>query len=148
MNTLPRFAFALLVVAACGGSQKSVEMKGGDPELAKIAGDWTGDYHGVESGRDGTISFALQLGRHTAEGEVHMGAPEAPALKIEFVAIDGGRVSGTIAPYVDPNCTCEVVTTFVGTATGDRIAGTFETKVSTSGETQTGDWQVTRAEGQ
>ena len=144
MSTMPRLALAVLLISACGGSQKAVEVKGGDAELAKVAGDWSGEYHGVESGRTGTIGFSLQLGRHTAEGEIHMGGPDAPPLKIEFVAIDGGQVSGTIAPYTDPNCSCEVVTTFIGTATGDRIAGTFETKVSTSGDTQTGDWQVTR----
>ena len=140
------FAFAFVLAAACGGSQKAVEVKGGDTELAKLAGDWSGDYRGVESGRTGTIAFSLQLGRHVAEGEVHMGAPDAPPLKIEFVAIDGGRVSGTIAPYTDPNCSCEVKTTFTGTATGDQISGTFETKLGTTGEVQTGEWQVTRKE--
>ncbi|MEZ4401050.1 MAG: hypothetical protein R3B06_13580 [Kofleriaceae bacterium] len=140
-----RLAFASVVfVAACGGSQKAVEVKGGDPELAKIAGDWTGDYHGIDSGRTGTIDFALELGRHTATGEIHMGAPDAPPLKIEFVAIDGGQVSGTIAPYTDPNCQCLVETTFTGAASGDSISGTFATKVSATGQTQTGDWQVTR----
>lgn len=134
----------VFTVAACGGSQKAVEVKGGDGELAKIAGDWTGDYHGVESGRSGTIDFSLELGRHTAIGEIHMGAPDAPPLKIEFVAVDGGKVHGTIAPYTDPNCTCEVQTTFTGTAAGDTISGTFETKVSANGQTQTGDWQVSR----
>lgn len=144
MSTVSRVAFALLLAAGCGGSQKSVEVKGGETELATLAGDWAGDYHGIESGRSGTIEFSLQLGRHTAEGEVHMGAPDAPPLKIEFVAIDGGRVSGTIAPYTDPNCTCEVQTTFTGTATATRIAGTFETKVSATGQVETGDWQVSR----
>ncbi len=131
-------------VAACGGSQKAVEVKGGDSELAKIAGEWTGDYSGVESGRSGTIDFTLELGRHTAIGEIHMGAPDAPPLKIEFVAIDGGKVSGTIAPYPDPNCSCEVQTTFTGAASGDSISGTFETKVSASGQVQSGTWQVSR----
>ncbi|MBK9036163.1 MAG: hypothetical protein IPL61_33795 [Myxococcales bacterium] len=134
------FAF----VAACGGTQKAVEVKGGDAELAKLAGDWSGDYHGNESGRDGTIDFALELGRHTATGEVHMGAPDAPPLKIEFVAIEGGQLSGTIAPYTDPNCTCEVQTTFTGAAGPDTIGGTFETKISATGDVQTGTWQVTR----
>ena len=133
-------ACAFTFAAACGGSQKAVEVKGGEDELAVLAGDWTGDYHGVESGRSGTIDFALELGRHVASGEVHMGAPDAPPLKIEFVAIEGGKVSGTIAPYTDPNCACEVQTTFTGTAAGDTISGTFETKVSASGQVQTGDW--------
>ena len=139
-----RLAIAFVMAAACGGSQKAVEVKGGDAELAKLAGTWSGDYRGHESGRAGTIDFALELGRHTAAGEIHMGAPDAPPLKIEFVAIDGGQVSGTIAPYTDPNCQCEVETTFTGVADGDSIAGTFATKVSANGETQSGDWRVTR----
>lgn len=137
-------AIALFLAAACGGSQKSVEVKGGDGELAKLAGTWSGDYRGLESGRSGTIDFALELGRHTAVGEIHMGAPDAPALKIEFVAIAGGQVSGTIAPYTDPNCQCEVQTTFTGVADGDAIAGSFSTKVSATGDTQTGEWRVER----
>ena len=137
------FTFAI-VLGACGGSQKAVEVKGDDNEMAKIVGDWTGDYHGVESGRDGTIDFSLELGRHTAIGEIHMGAPDAPPLKIEFVAVDGGKISGSVAPYTDPNCTCEVQTTFTGTVAGDTISGTFETKISANGQVQTGDWQVTR----
>lgn len=144
MSTMRRYAFAVLFAAGCGGSQKAVEVKGGDAELAKIAGEWSGDYQGVESGRSGTITFELQLGRHTAEGEIRMGTPDAPPLKIEFVAIEGGRVSGTIAPYTDPNCSCEVQTTFVGTASGERISGDFETKVSATGDVQRGTWQVTR----
>ena len=141
---IPGLAIAIALVAACGGSQKAVEVKGGDSELAKIAGDWSGDYSGVESGRSGTIDFSLELGRHTAIGEIHMGAPDAPPLKIEFVAIDGGKVSGTIAPYPDPNCSCEVQTTFTGAASGDSISGTFETKVSANGQVQSGTWQVSR----
>jgi hypothetical protein len=144
MKLMTRFGLIGLFMAACGGSQKAVEVKGGDGELAKLAGSWTGDYQGVESGRTGTIDFSLELGRHTAVGDIHMGAPDAPPLKIEFVAIDGGQVSGTIAPYTDPNCQCEVVTTFTGVGSGDSIRGRFETKVSATGEIQTGDWQVTR----
>lgn len=144
MSIMPRLVFGVLFAVGCGGSQKAVEVKGGDAELAKIAGEWSGDYTGVESGRSGTITFNLQLGRHVAEGEIRMGAPEAPPLKIEFVAVEGGKISGTIAPYTDPNCSCEVQTTFVGTATGEQIAGDFQTRVSATGDVQTGTWQVTR----
>ena len=82
------------VVAACGGSQKEVEMKGPDADLAAIAGDWEGSYTGHESGRSGPVEFSLQLGRHTAEGTVLMGG--ATPLKIEFVKVEGGKLSGKI----------------------------------------------------
>lgn len=135
--------FAMTIgLAACGGSQKQVEMKGGDTDLAKLAGDWEGTYTGIESGRQGPVSFSLQLGRHTADGTVLMGG-ETP-LEISFVAVEGGELSGKIAPYTDPNCSCEVQTEFVGALDGDTITGTFTTKVSGTETEQHGNWSVTR----
>ena len=63
-------------------------------------------------------------------------------LKIEFVQIKGGQVKGTIAPYNDPRCNCQVATSFVGSVTGDEISGSFETKVQD--QVQSGSWHVTR----
>ena len=138
-----RIAFALVAAAlGCGGTQKEVTVKGADTELAKLAGDWAGDYKGNESGRAGTVSFSLQLGRHTAEGEVIMSG--ATPLKIEFVAVKGAQVKGTIAPYNDPNCSCQVETSFLGNVAGNTISGMFETKIGTTGQIQTGSWTVTR----
>ena len=128
------------LVAACGGSQKEVAVKGEDSELIKIAGDWEGEYQGRDSGRKGPVKFSLQLGRHIAEGEVFMGG-ETP-LKIKFIEIEGGQLKGTIAPYTDPNCACEVSTSFLGTLSNDSVSGTFETSVQ--GSVQVGTWSVRR----
>lgn len=133
---------ALVALVACAGSKKDVEVKGGDPELARLAGTWRGDYQGVESGREGPIEFALELGRHTATGQVLMGG--GTPLQIEFVAVEHGKLAGTIAPYTDPSCACEVETRFLGTLAADAIDGTFETKVSATGQVQTGTWRVER----
>lgn len=133
---------ALGLLVACAGSKKDVEVKGGDPELARLAGIWVGDYQGHESGRSGPVRFELELGRHTAIGEVLMGG--ATPLHIEFVAVEGGKLKGTIAPYTDPGCACEVETSFLGTLGTEAIDGTFETRVSATGELQTGSWQVER----
>jgi hypothetical protein len=130
------------VMAACGGSQKDVEVKGKETETAKLAGDWEGTYEGRESGRQGTVKFSLQLGMHTAEGEVFMGG-ETP-LKIQFIDVEGGQIQGTIAPYTDPNCNCQVETSFIGIVSGDEIKGEFSTKIGATGQIQTGTWQVTR----
>jgi hypothetical protein len=130
------------VMAACGGSQKDVEVKGKETETAKLAGDWEGTYEGKESGRQGTVKFSLQLGMHTAEGEVFMGG-DVP-LKIQFIDVEGGQIQGTIAPYTDPNCNCQVETSFIGVVSGDEIKGEFSTKIGATGQIQTGDWQVTR----
>jgi len=130
----------LFVLAACGGAQ-SVEVKGGEGDLAALAGHWEGDYTGTESGRSGPVTFDLELGRHTADGTVLMGG-ETP-LKIQFVAVEGGQLSGKIEPYTDPACSCEVQTEFVGTLNGDAITGSFTTEVAGMGE-QHGEWSVVR----
>lgn len=131
-----------LAFVACGGGQKQVEVKGKETETAKLAGEWEGTYEGKESGRTGTVKFSLQLGMHTAEGEVFMGG-ETP-LKIQFIDVEGGQIQGTIAPYTDPNCNCQVETSFIGIVDGDQIKGEFSTKVGATGQIQTGSWQVTR----
>ncbi len=133
---------SVATLAACGGSQKQVEVKGKETETAKLAGDWEGTYEGNESGRSGPVRFSLQLGRHTADGEVVMGG-ETP-LRIQFIEVAGGKVEGKIAPYTDPNCECEVETSFIGTVSGDTISGMFSTKIGATGQIQTGTWQVTR----
>ena len=137
-----KFMLALAVLVACGGSQKEVAVQGSDLDLARVAGEWVGEYKGTESGRTGPVTFSLAVGSHTAEGQVVMGG--ATPLKIEFVKVKNDEVKGTIAPYTDPNCSCEVQTTFLGTFASDAINGTFETKVGATGQTQTGTWSVTR----
>lgn len=129
-------------VAACGASQKEVAVQGSDLDLARIAGDWDGEYKGTESGRSGPVSFSLQIGSHVAEGQVVMNG--ATPLKIEFVKIKQDQVKGTIAPYTDPACSCQVETTFLGDISDNVINGSFETKLGTTGQTQTGTWTVSR----
>ncbi len=132
----------VLLLAACGGTQKDVAVEGKDDDLVKLTGDWQGEYKGNESGRSGTVQFSLQLGSHIAEGQVIMGG--TTPLKVEFVSISKGQLKGTIAPYTDPNCSCQVATTFLGTMGDKTVNGTFETKISTTGQTQTGTWFVTK----
>ena len=133
-------AFAMLAATACGGSQKEIAVQGNDKDLVNVSGDWEGEYKGNESGRSGPVTFSLQLGSHIAEGQVVMNG--ATPLKVEFVKIEAGKVKGTIAPYTDPQCSCQVETTFLGIVGDGAINGTFETKVA--GQTQTGTWNVTR----
>jgi hypothetical protein len=137
-----KLLFALALLVACGGSQKDVPVQGKDMDLARIAGDWEGEYKGNESGRSGPVSFSLAMGSHVAEGQVIMGG--ATPLKIEFFKVQNNEVKGTIAPYTDPNCSCEVETTFLGTVVGDSIDGSFETKISATGQVQSGTWSATR----
>jgi hypothetical protein len=142
MKSAALLFFTSMTLAACGGGQTQVEMKGGDTDLAKLAGEWEGTYTGIESGREGPVSFSLELGRHTADGTVLLGG-ETP-LKIQFVAVEGGQLNGKIDPYTDPNCSCEVQTEFVGALDGDTITGTFTTVLSGVDAEQHGQWSVTR----
>jgi hypothetical protein len=132
-----------LALAACGANNTAIEMKGGDPEIAAVAGDWSGEYAGIESGRTGTAKFSLELGRHTADGNIYMG-PSGTPLKISFVAVEKGTINGSIAPYTDPSCQCQVETKFVGHVSGDEIDGTFTTAVVGTDQIQHGTWHVTR----
>lgn len=139
-SRLVRCSLIPIALAACGGSQKDVAVRGEDSDLVKLAGEWEGEYQGLESGRSGPVRFSLQLGRHVAEGEVFMGG--AVPLKIQFVEVEGGGVKGTIAPYTDPACNCEVQTSFMGKLANDTVSGSFETRIQD--KTQSGSWRVTR----
>src|SRR6478735_658913 len=110
---MKKLILAVAMLAACGAGQKEVAVKGNDLDIARVAGDWDGEYNGTESGRTGPVSFSLQVGSHVAEGQVVMNG--ATPLKIEFVKIQQDQVKGTIAPYTDPACSCQVETTFLGT---------------------------------
>jgi len=52
------------------------------------------------------------------------------------------KVTGTLDPYRDPDCGCEVTTTFSGEVHGDRVGGTF-TSSRTAGRVF-GTWKATR----
>ena len=72
-------------------------------------------------------------------------APAAPEiLTINFVRVQGDRVSGTLAPYADPETGMKLFTTFDGRIASDTIAGTFTTRPGPAPTTQSGRWSVTR----
>ena len=58
-----------------------------------------------------------------------------------------GRVSGTLAPYADPETGVQLFTAFEGRLQGDVIAGTYTTRIGHGVDSQTGQWQVTRRKG-
>ncbi len=140
-----RLALMFVLTVACGGAVSQIEMKGGDPDLAVIAGNWQGNYQGLETGRTGAIHFSLELGRHTADGQVFMGGSHT-ALKISFVAVERNTITGSIDPYLEPSCGCQVQTQFNGTVAGNEIDGTFTTKALMNGAEMHGTWQVARGD--
>ncbi len=140
---------ALAGLVGCASSGKAVYVKGPTGDVVRLAGEWEGSYEGKQSHRVGTIVFDLGAGRHSADGQVYMytssdktGTPTT--LRIRFVSVSENRVSGKIAPYTDPRCSCLVQTEFNGKLDGDVIDGTYETHMGGSAPVQTGHWSVYR----
>jgi hypothetical protein len=163
MNSSLRGTPLFLLVAACATSQASVPLVGTAGDIAALTGEWAGDYSSAASGRSGSISFTLRAAGDSAFGDVLMvptglGRPLAPwreqspaggqrsspeVLTIRFVRVEAGHVSGTLAPYADPQTGDRLLTTFSGELAGKTISGTYTTRLP-SGDTQTGRWTVQR----
>lgn len=155
--------FALLNWS-CSSIFQPVTLKGEQSDLALLTGEWDGEYYSKELGRGGSIQFKLAAGEDSAYGEVIMiprgsqiplkpptqtGKPRTEVqplevLKINFVQISGGRVSGKIDPYWDPDNKCVLLAFFDGVLKGDTIKGTFRTRRENSGYFYTGNWEVRR----
>lgn len=164
----PAILFALTVAAlGCSWRRTPVPVISDSGSITALVGEWNGDYNSSETGRSGSITFQLASEKDTAFGDVVMvprvhavqsamqersgvnptttrAAPEP--LKIRFVRMEGGRVSGKLAPYDDPDCGCRVITTFEGTFTdSNTIAGTYETHgAGLLHQAATGQWKVAR----
>ena len=159
-------ALAALVTACSAAHQPRVPMAGTAGDVAALAGRWEGSYSSAATGRSGSISFTLSASSDSAFGDVVMiprgwgrplqawngqgsaGAPGAQprvaVLTINFVRVTGGRVTGRLAPYADPESGAPLATTFEGQLAGDRIEGTYTTRGGGSPDAQTGQWQVMR----
>lgn len=164
MNTTLRAAALPFLLAACATSQAPVPLVGTAGDIASLVGEWAGEYSSAASGRSGSISFTLRAAADTAFGDVVMvptglNRPLAPwreqppgaveqrssseVLTIRFVRVQAGHVSGTLAPYADPETGVRLLTTFSGELAANRITGTYTTRLP-SGATQTGQWSVQR----
>jgi hypothetical protein len=140
------------------------------PGLSALVGDWSGEYTSPETGRSGSIAFKLEAGKDTAFGSIVMipraqydrvstGVPvEHPnvtgaalqrpgeLLTIRFVRMEGSHVVGTLDPYRDPDCGCQLTTTFRGEFTSEStIEGSFNSVGSEMSHLPTsGRWKVSR----
>jgi hypothetical protein len=151
----------LVHVEGCASTPAAVPVQATPSEIATLAGHWEGEYSSAATGRLGSIVFDLVAGEDHAHGDVLMiprgsndpyrprasGGGPSPAgasqlLRIRFVRAEGNKVSGTLDPYWDPDCNCEVTTTFVGQVRGDTVEGTF-TSERTAGRVF-GTWKATR----
>ncbi len=164
---MPRYLAVAMVLAwasaGCGGPGTPVPVAGTASDLAAMAGEWSGEYSSDESGRSGSIVFRLSAGSDSATGDVVMSpqfwprgagpgdpaagftAPPAPqVLSIRFVRVAGGRVSGRLDPYTDPQCGCTLLTEFEGALRDNTLEGTYSSRHGATGEVQRGRWKVTR----
>src|SRR5438094_722114 len=111
-----------------------VPLAGTARDVAALAGRWEGSYSSAVTGRSGSISFTLSATGDSAFGDVIMiphglgrplqaldrqgptGAagtqPQSAVLTISFVRVAGGRVTGRLAPYADPETGAQLSTTF------------------------------------
>jgi hypothetical protein len=156
-------AGATLAIVGCASRPPEIELTSNDFDLNPLVGEWQGNYSSNETGRNGTIAFTLRAAELAASGNVVMlpradssfaanHAPVDPSipntrevLTIHFVRKEGSNVVGTLDPYRDPQCACQVTTTFQG-AFRDRstIEGTYRTVPASGGQVTAGTWKVTR----
>jgi hypothetical protein len=164
ISSLACLLLTALSLGACSSTTSPappVPVSGSSADLSALAGRWEGTYGSEATGRSGSIVFELQPGEKVARGDVLMipgdgsGAEAArvpsetihgmpQVLTISFVSAEGGVLKGTINPYRDPRCDCEVQTTFVGRLSGETIEGTFTTTPSSGGTITTGHWTMSR----
>ena len=161
-------AAAVVTATGCASAPTPIQLAGRPEALAALVGNWSGEYTGFESKRSGTITFSLREGDTTAFGDVLMipngyeqhdvwndyerhrkVAPRHPqVVTIMFVGIASQRVTGMLDPYTDPECSCTVVTTFIGRLTSpSALQGTFVTRTPGTPRIQTGTWQAVRNSG-
>jgi len=159
-----------VLLTGCKSLQTPVPVVGPQSDLSALVGDWNGEYTSPETGRSGSISFTLQAGKDTAIGSVLMvpkaqnlpvtagAAADRPAvmgsatqkpgslLTIRFVRLEGSQILGTLDPYRDPDCGCQLATTFRGEfKDASTIEGTFNTVGSGMEHLpSSGRWKVTR----
>ena len=144
--------------AGCATRPPEIELTSSDFDLNPLVGEWRGTYTNPAAARSGTIAFTLRAGEASASGNVVMiphsadsaGAADAAlarsVLKISFVRKEGRKVVGNLDPFRDPECGCQVKTTFEGAFTdAHTIEGSFTTVPTESGHHVTaGSWKVTR----
>ena len=167
-NHIIAFGVAVLTFggAACAYNPPPVPVYASRADWEILAGNWRGGYTATSQGRSGVIEFKLSAGDEQAFGDVVMTAeharvpyrpyppgdprlgptniPYTELLTIRFVRAEHGLISGTMAPYWDPDRSCEASATFLGEVKGRVIEGTFTSLCEDGVRELRGRWHVAR----
>jgi len=134
----------LALLGACASSMSTVPVRGDADDIARLAGEWKGQFEGVNNSRRGTIDFNFAMGRHTADAKVIMQVDGKPLrLAVANLQIDDAQVRGTIEPYVDPTCNCRIETKFEGALSSGFMVGTYSVHPDGAAP-RTGNWSAER----
>ena len=173
LNTLTKIliigvAHSLMLGCASTSSKTPAikEVSGTEFDVAQLTGTWEGNFSSTVSQRSGTITLELNQAGKREVGSIllqyqkqhpKVHAPKGHNVKktgtytktkplsVEFIAIEGGKISGNVTPYADPVFTRKTVfTTYEGIVTGNRIEGTYTTRVGQNGNSFTGSWWAVR----
>jgi hypothetical protein len=136
----------VLGAVACRYQPTPVPLLGDPADISALKGEWSGEYTSLDSRRSGNITLTIRAGKDTAFGDVVMvssvgqaivaaddprvhltHAPSPDVLRIVFVRVIGGMVSGELEPYVAPDCSCVVTTVFQGTVRSNTVNGEYFT---------------------
>ena len=159
--------FIAAATSACSTQSATVPARIDPTSIPLLTGEWTGTYESPIKSRSGLITFQLEQDADSTicRGEVLMiprntGMPVRPVaghrpgtdqpvhtprlLVIESIQVRGGRISGRMEPYEDPETLHPVRTSFEGHITGETIRGTLSSIDDVTGERFLGSWSVTR----
>jgi len=160
---------AMVLVSNCAFVAPRVEVLGTPRGLARLSGEWWGEYIGDrDHARHGSIAFKLVAGEDHAHGDVLMipdgdsqpygryqrNEPSTPlyevaersrVLEIQFVMVTQDTVSGVLGPYWDPDRQTEASAMFRGRLADGTIEGTFTTSYASGAARTGGRWKVWRA---
>jgi hypothetical protein len=153
---------------ACAYNPPPVQMDASRADWEILSGRWRGTYS-TPRGRNGSIDFTLSARDEQAAGDVLMiaenqkdpfrpyppgdsrlgptNAPYTQLLSIRFVRAEAGHISGTMAPYWDPERKCQATAVFLGTVKDRTIDGTFTSLCDDGVRQLQGRWRVTKSSG-
>ena len=141
------------------------EVSGTTFDIAQLTGTWEGNFDSTVTQRSGTITLELNQEGQREVGSIllqyqkkhpKVHAPKGHNIKktgtytktkplsVEFIAIEDGKISGTVTPYLDPIFSRKIFSTYEGKLIGNRIEGTYTSRIGQNGNSFTGSWWAVR----